>query len=235
MNHAGQTFLHRRAEGRAVPVPQWQQRKSEHTQAVILDAAIDCLAAYGYAHATTQLIAHAAGVSRGAMLHHYPTRHALVAALIDHVFHKRLAIFIDRFAVLADDPLARQAAGIELYWQTLLTSEFTAFLELQMAARTDPELREMFLPKAREYSRVERLETLRVFPEWAENPNYDLAVDFVISAAEGLLRNRDIWDDPGRAQAMRQLITRATEPLLEQGQNEGATQPTALDRTGASA
>jgi hypothetical protein len=89
-----------------------------------------------------------------------------------------------------------------------LTREFAAYLELMVAARTDAELREIFLPKARHYDRVERETMLRVFPEWAENPNYALAMDYCIAAMGGLLLNRDVWDDRERRVALRRFVSR---------------------------
>lgn len=199
----------------------WQQRKSAQTRITILEAAIDCLESVGYARTTTQLIAQTAGISRGAMLHHYATKQDLIAAVIDYTFYKRLEAYIERMKTMSDEQRVKYNAGVELYWQTLLTREFTAFLELKVASRTDPELRDIFLPKAREYDRVERREVTRAFPEWAENSNYPLAMDFVIASIEGLLLNRDIWDDQERRIALRKLISRTLTPLREHKLDEG--------------
>ena len=202
-------------EGIAAEGQGWQQRKSAQTRVTILEAAVDCLESVGYARTTTQLIAQTAGISRGAMLHHYATKQDLIAAVIDYAFYKRMEAFLDRIALLSDEQRIKDNAGVELYWQTLLTREFTAILELKVASRTDDELREIFLPKAREYDKVERREVSRAFPEWADNSNYALAMDFVIASIEGLLLNRDIWNDRDRRVALRKLISRTLTPLRE--------------------
>ena len=59
-------------EGLGPEGPGWQQRKSAQTRIGILEAAIDCLAAHGYARTTTQLIAETAEISRGASAHGAP-------------------------------------------------------------------------------------------------------------------------------------------------------------------
>ena len=64
----------------------WQQRKSVQTRIAILEAAIDCLQRHGYGRTTTQLIAEMAGISRGAMLHHYATKQDLIASVITSSF-----------------------------------------------------------------------------------------------------------------------------------------------------
>jgi len=47
----------------------------------------------GYHAATNSEIAAAAGLTRGAMLYHFATREALVAAAADHIQDARLALF----------------------------------------------------------------------------------------------------------------------------------------------
>ena len=195
-------------EGLAPEGTGWQQRKSAQTRITILEAAIDCLEKYGYARTTTQLIAQVAEISRGAMLHHYATKQELISSVIDYTMYKRMEQFIARINGLSEAERVKEHAGIELYWESLLTREFTAYLELMLAARTDNELREIFLPKASNYDRVERQEILRVFPEWAgKTKEFDLSMDFCIATMEGLLLNRDIWDDVKRRKMLRQFVS----------------------------
>ena len=205
----GKSLAQLEPEGLTAEGQGWQQRKSALTRTTILEAAIDCLESVGYARTTTQLIAQTAGISRGAMLHHYATKQDLIASVIDYTVYKRMESFIERIGDLTVEQRVERNAGIELYWQSLLTREFTAYLELKVASRTDPELREIFLPKAREYDQVERREVTRAFPEWANNTNYRLAMDYVIASMEGLLLNREIWDDRDRRVALRRLIARS--------------------------
>ena len=196
-------------EGLAAIGQGWQQRKSAQTRIAILEAAVDCLEKYGYASTTTQLIAQTAEISRGAMLHHYATKQDLIAALIDYTFYKRMEGFIARIKGLTDEQRVHEHAGMELYWQSLLTREFNAFLELSMASRTDAELRAIFLPKARRYDRIEREAVLGAFPEWQDKMDlHQLAMDFTIASMEGLLLNRDVWDDRERRVRLRQFISK---------------------------
>ncbi|WP_309604494.1 TetR/AcrR family transcriptional regulator [Phenylobacterium sp.] len=188
----------------------WQQRKSIQTRLAILEAAIDCLQEHGFARTTTQLIAQMAGISRGAMLHHYATKQELIASVLEYTFFKRMENFLAAIRTLSEDERVDRNAGIEIYWESLLTREFGAYLELMVAARTDSELREVFLPKARHYERIERAEVARAFPEWQDDPDaYDLAMDFCISAMQGLLFNREIWEDRDRRIRLRRFISTA--------------------------
>ena len=223
------------AEGLAALEPQgldtegqgWQQRKSIQTRIAILEAAIDCLERQGYAHTTTQMIAQTARISRGAMLHHYATKQDLVGAVIDYTFFRRMEQFLARIAELTDDQRRRQE-GIELYGQSVLTREYAAYLELSVAARTDPELKEIFLPKARRFVQVEREAVLEAFPEWQDKlPVFELAMDFCIAAMEGLLLNREVWDDRARRVLLRAFIGE-TLLALREGRLEMPARPAVI-------
>lgn len=67
----------------------------------LLDAAIRVLIREGMGALTLDAVAREAGVSKGGLTHHYATKDALVAAMLEH-FADRLVRELDRFA--ADDP-----------------------------------------------------------------------------------------------------------------------------------
>ncbi len=54
-------------------------------RARLLEATVDCLVERGFAGTTTTLVSERAGVSRGAQLHHFPTKNDLVVAAVEHV------------------------------------------------------------------------------------------------------------------------------------------------------
>jgi AcrR family transcriptional regulator len=208
LDSTAQNLAQLEPEGLAAEGQGWQQRKSAQTRIAILEAAVDCLQRYGYAATTTQLIAQTADISRGAMLHHYATKQDLIAAVIDYTLYKRMELFLARIRSLSEKQRVLDHAGIELYWESLLTREFTAFVELSDASRSDAELRDIFLPKARRYDRVERQAVLAAFPEWKDKMDlFELAMDFCIAGMEGILRNREIWDDRARKVRLRAFIS----------------------------
>jgi AcrR family transcriptional regulator len=201
-------------EGLGAEGQSWQQRKSVQTRVTILEAAIECLRRHGYGRTTTQLIAEIAGISRGAMLHHYATKQDLMASVIDYTMYKRMVVFLDGARALKDADRIIGMAGIEVFWESLLTAEFSAYLELAIAARTDPELAEVFLPKARRYDRTELAEVIRAFPEWAEHFDaYALAMDYCHTTMQGLLINRDIWREEDQA-TLRRFVGKTVAMIL---------------------
>jgi AcrR family transcriptional regulator len=188
----------------------WQKRKSAQTRMTVLEAAIECLARYGYARTTTQLIAQQANISRGAMIHHYASKQELVESVIDYTFYRRLEHLSAQVRKLSEHERVVEQAGIELFWDTLLTREYQAYLELVVAARTDEDLRAIFLPKAQRFDAIWSDEIASIFPEWQDKrEKLRLAVDFCISAMEGLMLNRDIWQPRARRQAVRRVVSLA--------------------------
>src|SRR5262245_35337658 len=74
-----------------VGAPQQRRTQAERTEATrrkILDAALSLLGRRGYAGLRTADVADAAGVSKGAQSHHFPSKDALVVAVVEHVFRR---------------------------------------------------------------------------------------------------------------------------------------------------
>ncbi|MFT3821294.1 MAG: helix-turn-helix domain-containing protein [Rubrivivax sp.] len=63
-----------------------QAERSAETRRRILDAALALLGERGYAGLRTSDVAAAAGVSKGAQTHHFPSKDELVVAVVEHVF-----------------------------------------------------------------------------------------------------------------------------------------------------
>ncbi len=201
----------------------WQQRKSVQTRIAILEAAIDCLGTHGYGRTTTQLIAEMAGISRGAMLHHYATKLDLIAGVADYTMYKRMEVFIHGVQSLPEAERVDRVSGLEIYWRSLLTREFRAYLELMIASRTDPELAQIFLPKARRYNHAELTEVVRAFPEWAANPDgYALAMDYCQASMQGLMLNADIWRPQARGPILRAFVAQTLAMLRTGALSPGA-------------
>src|SRR5258708_20737288 len=71
----------------------WQAQKSASTRTLIIEAAIKCLVDLGYARTTTTVIAQRAGLSRAAMLHHFPSKMGILRAPAAYPHAKRLRPF----------------------------------------------------------------------------------------------------------------------------------------------
>ncbi len=76
-----------------------QDERSAETRKRLLDATVDCLFERGYAGTTTAEIASRAGFSKGAQLHHFPTKEKLVISALEYLFELRLAASSDPVAI----------------------------------------------------------------------------------------------------------------------------------------
>lgn len=151
----------------------WQQTKSERTRKSILDAAVACFYELGYFNTTTEDIARKAGVSRGAMLHHFPTRFDLITAAVEHLNQMRLAIFTEEeTSIQAGAEHSRIEEGIDAYWRQLNTPAFIVFTELKIAARTDKDLEKVLIPALRAYDRAWYQAVAQVFPDLALSESF---------------------------------------------------------------
>ena len=124
--------------------PRSRSERTADSRLLILDAAVACLVEEGYAGASTLAVQARAGVSRGRLLHHFPSRAELLVAAAEHVATTRLEEVRHRAAALMDDgPTGRERVdrAIDLMWTTFQEPPFWAAMELWTAARTAPALR----------------------------------------------------------------------------------------------
>ena len=167
-----------------VPERRTQAERTAGTQAKLLDAAIDCLVELGFAKTSTQEIARRAGVSRGAQLHHFPTKESLVTAAVGHLVEKRLA------EILEADPDPDR--GVEVLSEAFSGPLFYAALELWVAARTAPALHEAMVPLERRVSEAIMGGATAIMGSRMTNESIELTVELARGlAVSALFRTPD--------------------------------------------
>jgi AcrR family transcriptional regulator len=132
--------------------PSRQEERSRSTRLRLLDATVACLVERGWSGTTTTLVAERAGVSRGAQLHHYPTKSALVVAAVEHLAERRAAELRAEAAAL---PRGRDRVGatVDLLAAVFAGPLYVAALEVWVAGRTDEALRAALLPVEARFGR----------------------------------------------------------------------------------
>ncbi len=174
----------------ASPVPRGRREERTATsRARILDAAVDCLVESGYAGATTLRIQARAGVSRGRLLHHFPSRDELLVAASRHLTTERLRTTDERLHALAG-PLTgteRLDRAVELMWETFAEPHFWAAVELWTAARTHADLRASLLPEEREVGAAIRACTDGFYgPQIVAHPRYEQVRELLLTSMRGV-------------------------------------------------
>jgi len=162
-----------RAGESAKPERRKNSERSASTRGLILDATINCLNAWGYGGVTNIKVADAAGVSRGAMMHHFPTRQALIIATVEHA-HQRLNVF--RAEEMAKIPagLDRFRAILEQSLVTQRMPEGTALNEVRIGSRSDKEIRDAVTPIMSEISEDYVRMVSRIARDAGLKPNREL-------------------------------------------------------------
>jgi AcrR family transcriptional regulator len=132
-------MCHTSVVGDSARVRRSQADRSNATKTALLDATVASLIEDGFTRTTTTAVAQRAGVSLGALVHHYPSKADLLTAAVSHLLERRLSEFrkimanVDPGADLLD-------ASIDALWSMFSGPTFTAWVELWVGARTDPEL-----------------------------------------------------------------------------------------------
>ncbi|HEY8041696.1 MAG TPA: TetR/AcrR family transcriptional regulator [Polyangiaceae bacterium] len=195
------------AKKAVAPAPQPRVRRTQRERSAamrsrLLEATIDCLYEVGYSRTTTIEVAARAGVSRGAQLHHFPTKKRLVTVAVRHLLNKRLEEFRDAFATLPQG-VDKYSAVIDILWEKTSNRAFYAWLELVVAARTDPSLRKTVVEIADQFSEQVQ-QTFREF--FSSNRQHtspiDIAPVFTFAVMQGLALDHIVWPDGDRRHSM---------------------------------
>jgi AcrR family transcriptional regulator len=169
--------------------PRSRQERTADSRTLILDAAVACLVEFGYAGASTLVIQAKAGVSRGRLLHHFPSRDVLLVAAAQYLATSRLAQAEQRAAeLLAGQPQGPQRVDrcIELLWATFQEPHFWAAMELWTAARTNPALAAVLRPEERHLRDAIRSVSDRIWgPEVCAHPRYHELRELLFTSMRG--------------------------------------------------
>lgn len=165
----------------------------EQTRQTLLDATMECLFEYGYAGTTTQRIQDRAGVSRGALSHHFASKTELLVEATQHIASLRLVHLEEVVKDLdsAADPLPELLAVIR---EAMSGPPFQAALELWSASRTDPQLREALLPAERKLGAAVRGHFLE-HAGIADRDAANLAFESLMALVRGLELTRLVRPD----------------------------------------
>lgn len=190
-----------------------QIERRASTRAALLAAAQDQLGATGLSGFTTTEVCRRAGVSQGALFKHFPTKSALLAAAIEHLFDGLRSDYEAAFLALAPNRRTLKR-GLDLLWDAMWDPRLAAAYELYAAARTDPELRADLEPVVSAH--VERIAelsgTLVGFDEPSDAAG---AVDVAILAIQGLVVNQMVLPDDLQARRLRRTLDRLLHDVIE--------------------
>jgi len=168
-----------------------QAERRAHTRGALIDATIERLVARGYGSTSTNDIIRIAGVSRGALLHHFSSKAELLGAAAELVVERCEMEFREAFAAL---PVEERTLGraVEQLWDIFRSPSFDAALELLVAARTDAELRAVLGRVLTRFERSVAADFGVLFPATAASPDGIAIVRFAFATLEGAAISADL-------------------------------------------
>lgn len=184
-----------------------QQERTAATRARVIEATVASLVEIGYAGTTISRIQERAGVARGTLLHHFPTRAELLIAVVEDVAQRRLHVLPDGAA----PGETGWDAAVDLVWRDLQSSNFLAVLELWVAARTDDALRAALVPVERTVFESVHRAVIAVADD--DDPRVPTLVQFTIDLLTGSTMAILLVDD-NRSQAVLLDRWRRAIPVL---------------------
>jgi AcrR family transcriptional regulator len=117
-----------------------KQERSQITRDRLLSAAIDILIEDGYSKLAAARVSDRAGVTRGAQQHHFSTKASLVVSAVNQLAERQVRDII-RDSTQMGDGRQRVNRALDRLWKSYSGDLFAAWLDVTVAARTDPELR----------------------------------------------------------------------------------------------
>jgi len=161
-----------------------QEERRETTRRAILDATLVCLGRLGYAGTSIGEVVKEAGVSRGAIFHHYPSKLDLAAAAITDFYEQRFERLKQRLILEGGRDLTLPKR-LAIFREDIDAWSPVGF-EIMIATRTDPDLRREYLRRV-EPRTAEMVETYeRMFPEFGKLESPELMIGVVGAFLRGL-------------------------------------------------
>ncbi len=216
-----------------------QQERSADTTARLLEATLDLLHARGFYRVSTAEIAEHAGVSRGALTHHFASKEDIVVAAIERQLRSSTAV-LHRMA--ADIRRSDRSASeiVDFIWRLMNDRLYYVTMEYMPEARHNEDFRSKILPVVKEFHKG--LDA--VWGELAEQSGMDAGRALVLMNAtmctiRGLIAQTTIKDDPEYFRTMlefcKRQVAREFEPARRPERRAGTGPAEARARLRAAA
>lgn len=127
-----------------------QGQRSAETQRALLDATIRLLHTSGYARLTTPDIAREAGISRGALNHHFASKEDLLISALEYQLRNVIVEMRD-FAERTARSAGTSDHVVDYLWDLMAGGLYYVTLEYLPELRHNPSFKERMIPVVREF------------------------------------------------------------------------------------
>ena len=186
------------------------------TRERLMDAAVECLIELGVAGTTTLAVQRKAEVSRGALLHHFPSHATLLAASVAELVKRNEQAVLDSRAELRASSDKLETAIRSLAFAARQPA-YLAELELWAVARTDNTLKQALIAAERAAKRDLERVYASLFGDWASSEAYDDVVSLTLHLVRGLAVSENIRVSIPRRERLIAAWTSAVRMMLRHG------------------
>lgn len=190
-----------------------QSERSAETQGLIMQATLECILQKGIRETSTVDVAKQAGVSRGALLHHYPTKESLMHAALERLLSDEITN-VQQIASDVNEGKIDFDTFLQAMWEHFAGDLFMITLEYLTTARTDQAIRDVLTPLAAHYN--ESMEQIweQLIDHTESSKERRIALNATLCMLRGMAA-QSIWrDDPVLFQGMLQFWKKS---LVETG------------------
>jgi AcrR family transcriptional regulator len=203
----------------------WQAQKSAMTRERILDGTIKSFINLGYTNVTTAKVASTAKVSRGAMLHHFPSKNELIRAAVEYLHDKLLQDYTDKVGEIPKKLKGkeRRRGGLDAYWAHITGDLYAAYHELCVAGRNDKELKDILKASTLEFKKHVDESNAILFKEWVERGDrYEMAMDVTELMMTGMAIGQLVSDRGDRITVLLDYLADRLEEIFLDGEPTSA-------------
>ena len=193
-----------------------QKDRTAATRAAVLEATIELLVERGYAGTSTRLAAEKAGISLGALQHHFRTKAELTVEAMRFVTERLAGEFVS--AIPRDgDELERVSIALDRLFVVFRGPTFAAAMELHLAARTDESLREPISKLHLDDQVRIRESAIELMPGIEDHPGFDAWLLMSVSAIRGMaVATMGVGDVEEEWQLLRDQLVDSASQILRQ-------------------
>ena len=198
--------------------PRTRAEQRAATRAAILDAAAACLVEDGYAAITTRLIAERAAVAQSTLMHHFPTREALLVEAVSQLALELADAALEDVSMTNVRSGHQREAVLDEVWRVFTSPQALAAAQLWFAASAEPELAAALADLEERLTTTLMATAEALLPDLVSDPDFPALIDAGLALIRGLVMSipvagRDAVEE--RWQAIRPVLSRAAGELLD--------------------
>jgi len=188
--------------------------RSAETQQLLIEAAIEMLCEKGFAGATTANIAASAGVTTGALHHHFATKDDLLFGVLDYV-SERIVLEFRLFSRKSSGQSIDLQLLVRQLWSIYGGPQYWSVWEIIMGSREDERMRERLLQHRERTMEALNQCWLTLNPSLTTIDQRTARVlDLLLSSIRGLCMDRFVRTDERYFHEQLTLLVESIEPIF---------------------